>query len=283
MFQGGEFAFVLIGQTVGMGILPAAARRPAQHRGRPLDGPHPARPAPLPTLLRRHTHASTAHPTGPPIPIDHASPVILAGFGRFGNFVGRLLRAQGYPAGRARSRRRTRRTHPTPRARSPLRRRHPPRCPPRRRSRRRTAAHHRHRRRGSHRPPRRRLPANTSPSLELLVRAKGMDHRLSLLNAGVRARLSRNVRQRHRRRRPRPAPARPAGLHRRTRRPPLPPPRPDQRPRPRPASRQPAAYVSLVRERVAALESLFANDPLDPARADGKAWDPPYLQRDSRE
>ena len=41
-------------------------------------------------------------------------------------------------------------------------------------------------------------------------------------------------------------------------------------------------YLDLVRERIAALEDLFSNDPLDSSNNDGKAWDPPYQKPDGK-
>jgi len=277
MFQGGEFAFVLIGQTVGMGVLPAAIAgqlNTVVALSMALT--------PLALLLYQRGFATT-RPTSaaerPADPIDHTSPVILAGFGRFGNFVGRLLRAQGF--------------HPVV-----------------------LEADAEHveltRRLGYevHYGDATRLDVLHAagaaearlliiaiddeeaidrlvaacqkhyPHLQLLVRAKGMDHRLHLLNAGVRhvfhemsgsaidaaAQAMRLLglpaytaeRSARRFRRHDLTTARDLAPH-----------RADQ-----------TAYFNLVRERVAALESLFASDPHDPARTDGSAWDPPYSRRE---
>lgn len=93
MFQGGEFAFVLLGQASGLGVLPPS-----------LAGELNAVVAlsmaitPLALLLLQRAapvEKETRSPARDTGEMAHHSPVILAGFGRFGNFVGRLLRSQG--------------------------------------------------------------------------------------------------------------------------------------------------------------------------------------------
>jgi Kef-type K+ transport system membrane component KefB len=79
MFQGGEFAFVLFSHAIvalSMALTPLALVA-----GRNWLKP-PADPDATP-----HREADA---------IEHSSPVILAGFGRYGNYVGRLLRSQGF-------------------------------------------------------------------------------------------------------------------------------------------------------------------------------------------
>jgi voltage-gated potassium channel Kch len=279
MFQGGEFAFVLIGQTVGMGVLPPA-----------LAGQINTVVAlsmaltPLALLLYQRCFATpntAATATDRPAdPIDHASPVILAGFGRFGNFIGRLLRAQGFRPvvleADAEHIELTRRLgyevhygdatrldvlHAAGAAEARLL---VIAIDDEEAIDRLVAACQKH-----------------FPHLQLLVRAKGMDHRLNLLNAGVdhvfhemsgsaidaAAHALRLLglpaytaeRSARRFRRHDATTARDLAPH-----------RADQ-----------TAYFNLVRERVTALESLFANDPTDPARTDGTAWDPPYLKREN--
>jgi monovalent cation:proton antiporter-2 (CPA2) family protein len=274
MFQGGEFAFVLLSQTLGMGVLPA-----------PLVGQLNTVVAlsmaltPLALLLYQRCFAAgdrtDALPARPADPVGHTSPVILAGFGRFGNYVGRLLRTQGIRPvvleADAEHVELTRRlgldVHYGDATRLDVLR-----AAGAAEARlliiaiddeeaidRLVAACRKH-----------------FPHLELVVRAKGMDHRLALLNAGVEhafhemsgsaldaaahalrllgvpAYTAERSARRFRRHDA-------ATAHD------LAPLRHDR-----------AAYVSLARERITALESLFANDPLDPARTDGHAWDPPY-------
>lgn len=96
MFQGGEFAFVLFGQAQNLGIFSGE-----------LAGQFNAVVAlsmaltPIALLFYQksfHRAPAAADPATErdADPIEHQSPIILAGFGRFGNFIGRLLRAQGF-------------------------------------------------------------------------------------------------------------------------------------------------------------------------------------------
>lgn len=95
MFQGGEFAFVLLGQAQGFGIFD-------NERAASLNAVVALSMALTPVALLLYQRviqpcASTKE-TGPSReadPVEHSSPVILAGFGRFGNFIGRMLRTQG--------------------------------------------------------------------------------------------------------------------------------------------------------------------------------------------
>jgi monovalent cation:proton antiporter-2 (CPA2) family protein len=95
MFQGGEFAFVLFGQATALGILtPDQSAR--------LNAVVALSMALTPLALlagRRRLKPATISPADPnrrDDPIEHSSPVILAGFGRYGNYIGRLLRSQGF-------------------------------------------------------------------------------------------------------------------------------------------------------------------------------------------
>jgi monovalent cation:proton antiporter-2 (CPA2) family protein len=91
--QGGEFAFVLFALAAGEGLLPAALadRLVAVVTISMLTTPI------LINLLRclpRREAAPAAGAAGPP---DEANPVIIAGFGRFGQIVGRILATRGIP------------------------------------------------------------------------------------------------------------------------------------------------------------------------------------------
>jgi len=95
MFQGGEFAFVLFGQATSLGILTldqSARFNAVVALSMALT--------PLALLAGRNWLKSrmdaTATPNREADAIEHSSSVILAGFGRYGNFVGRLLRSQGF-------------------------------------------------------------------------------------------------------------------------------------------------------------------------------------------
>jgi monovalent cation:H+ antiporter-2, CPA2 family len=95
MFQGGEFAFVLMGQALSFGIFD-------EQMGATLNAVVALSMAltPIALLLYQryfHRSPSAVHQDEERAAdsVDHASPVILAGFGRFGNYIGRLLRTQG--------------------------------------------------------------------------------------------------------------------------------------------------------------------------------------------
>ncbi len=96
MFQGGEFAFVLLGQAQGFGIFDS-------ERAASLNAVVALSMALTPVALLVYQRVvQPCNSTGQPLPareadhVEHSSPVILAGFGRFGNFVGRMLRTQGF-------------------------------------------------------------------------------------------------------------------------------------------------------------------------------------------
>ncbi|MFN0126491.1 MAG: monovalent cation:proton antiporter-2 (CPA2) family protein [Verrucomicrobiales bacterium] len=281
MFQGGEFAFVLFSQTLGMGILPP---RLAGELNTVVALSMALTPLALLLYQRGFARARTSSPsndtaTRPADPVDHASPVILAGFGRFGNFVGRLLRAQGFQPvvleADAEHVELTRRlgleVHYGDATRLDVLR----------------AAGAADARLlvialDDEEAIDRLVAASQKhfPNLQLLVRAKGMDHRLTLLNHGVDhvfhemagsaidagAQALRLLglpaytaeRSARRFRRWDATSARELAPHHTDR----------------------AAYLNLARERVAALETLFANDPLEPASSDETAWNPPYRQED---
>ena len=97
VFQGGEFAFVLLAQTQAMGILPAQF---AGEISAVVALSMALTPLALLVYQKRFAAENAAAAAGKreADKVDHSSPVILAGFGRFGNFVGRLLRAQGFRA-----------------------------------------------------------------------------------------------------------------------------------------------------------------------------------------
>lgn len=95
LFQAGEFAFVLLGQANSMGVI-----------GNSLTGKLNVVVAlsmvltPLALLVHQFVLMPRFARHGPvavrePDVVEHESPVILVGFGRFGNYVGRLLRSQG--------------------------------------------------------------------------------------------------------------------------------------------------------------------------------------------
>ena len=280
MFQGGEFAFVLFSQTLGMGLLPP---RLVGELNTVVALSMALTPLAILLYQRGFAQARTSPPSTdarPADPVDHASPVILAGFGRFGNFVGRLLRAQGFRPvvleADAEHVELTRRlgleVHYGDATRLDVLR----------------AAGAAEARllviALDDEEAIDRLVAACQkhfPNLQLLVRAKGMDHRLTLLNHGVDhvfhemagsgidagAQALRLLglpayaaeRSARRFRRWDAASARELAPHHADR----------------------AAYLNLARERVAALETLFANDPLDPASSDRTAWDPPYRRSEN--
>ncbi len=94
--QGGEFAFVLFGEAAGSGILDAVTADrlvvvvALSMIMTPLFLLYYER-----VIARRHV---TLHqPRQPDVVEDKGHPVIIAGFGRFGRTVGRLLHANGVP------------------------------------------------------------------------------------------------------------------------------------------------------------------------------------------
>lgn len=96
LFQAGEFAFVLLGQANALGVFDEK-----------LTGmlnvvvavsmmlTPPALLIYQFVLMPRFGRANAA-PEREADVVEHESPVILVGFGRFGNYVGRLLRSHGY-------------------------------------------------------------------------------------------------------------------------------------------------------------------------------------------
>jgi Kef-type K+ transport system membrane component KefB/voltage-gated potassium channel Kch len=96
LFQGGEFAFVLLTQTLGMGLLPAGL---AAELNAVVALSMALTPVALLVYQRFFSaggDAAAAAANGrEPDPVEAHAAVILAGFGRFGNFVGRMIRAQG--------------------------------------------------------------------------------------------------------------------------------------------------------------------------------------------
>lgn len=93
--QGGEFCFVLLSAAGGMGLLePEVAK--------PLNAAVALSMALTPLLLIVNDRliqprfAQTKAAREPDAVENHEDPVILAGFGRFGHVVGRLLRANGF-------------------------------------------------------------------------------------------------------------------------------------------------------------------------------------------
>jgi monovalent cation:proton antiporter-2 (CPA2) family protein len=95
LFQAGEFAFVLLGQANGMSVLDDSITGKLN-----LVVALSMVLTPLALLIYqfvivpRHAHKSVPAAREPDA-VHHESPVILVGFGRFGNYVGRLLRSQG--------------------------------------------------------------------------------------------------------------------------------------------------------------------------------------------
>lgn len=93
--QGGEFAFVLFSFATQNAVLPAEVANL-------LVASVALSMAAAPVLLMIEEKLvrplfQTCEPERPPDEIDeHDNPVILAGFGRFGHIVGRLLRANGF-------------------------------------------------------------------------------------------------------------------------------------------------------------------------------------------
>ena len=278
MFQGGEFAFVLLNQTAGMRILPA---RLAAELNTVVALSMAVTPLALLAYQRLFSRPSGAKSATerPADAIDHGSPVILAGFGRFGNFVGRLLRAQGFRPVVLESdaehveltRRLGMEVHYGDATRLEVL----------------EAAGARDARvlvvaLDDEEAIDRLVAACQSqfPHLKLVVRAKGMDHRMSLLNHGVPhafhemsgSALEAAAQTLRLLGVPAHSAERAARQFRRYDAESARELAPHQADRDR--------YLSMARERVGALETLFANDPLDPVGSGGRAWDPPYARRD---
>ena len=90
--QGGEFAFVLFSLAAGEGLLPAALadRMVAVVTISMLTTPF------LVNLLRCLPRDAEPVPAAGAAPPEEANPVIIAGFGRFGQIVGRILATRGF-------------------------------------------------------------------------------------------------------------------------------------------------------------------------------------------
>lgn len=93
--QGGEFAFVLLGLAFGVGVLPGELRDL-------LSASIVLSMAATPLLVMAIERLATRLEAGDRRPYDelpdgHAPRVVIAGFGRVGQIVGRVLRASGIP------------------------------------------------------------------------------------------------------------------------------------------------------------------------------------------
>ncbi|SKB02169.1 Kef-type potassium/proton antiporter, CPA2 family [Prosthecobacter debontii] len=93
--QGGEFCFVLLGTAGGLGLL-------SPDLSEPLNAAVAVSMALTPLLLIANDRliqpkfAKLTPPREPDAVESHDHPVILAGFGRFGHIIGRLLQANGF-------------------------------------------------------------------------------------------------------------------------------------------------------------------------------------------
>lgn len=272
LFQAGEFAFVLLGQSVGLGVFDAKTASILNSVVALSMAITPLALLIYQYVLMPRLAKNTSSPARQPDAVDHSSPVILVGFGRFGNYVGRLLRSQGIRPvileTDAEHVELTRRlgfeVHYGDATRLEL-------------------LH------AAGAPDARLMiiavdDAETIdtlvatakrhfPHLELVVRANGMDHRMQLLNAGVKhvfhemsgSALDAGARALRLLGVPAYAAERAAkrlGRHDVDSATELAPIRHDQN-----------AYVAMVRERVAALEGLFSKDPLFPGAGEDGAWD----------
>ncbi len=91
--QGGELAFVLLGQALELGILPANTVELIT-----VVVALSMALTPLLTALQNRIDRHQSAPTHPFDPIEETEPtVVIAGFGRFGQVIGRLLASQGIP------------------------------------------------------------------------------------------------------------------------------------------------------------------------------------------
>ncbi len=93
--QGGEFAFALLAITVRQEILTSETSRLLVAVVALSMAVTPLLFIVYERLIAPRFIAETATVTREPDPIDEHAPVILAGFGRFGNFVGRFMMSQG--------------------------------------------------------------------------------------------------------------------------------------------------------------------------------------------
>lgn len=272
LFQAGEFAFVLLGQARALDVL--AGETVAM-----LNAVVAVSMALTPlallvyqyVLMPRFRHGSEPG-SRPADVVEHRSPVILVGFGRFGNYVGRLLRSQGLRPvileTDAEHIELTRRLgfevhygdatrlellHAAGAAEAELM----------------IIA-------VDDEETIDRLVAMATrhfPQMKLVVRATGMDHRMRLLNAGVEhvfhelAGSALDAGARALRLLGWPAYTAERAARRFSRH--------DLESAAELAAvrHDESAYVALVRERVAALESLFRSDPLHPDGLDDHAWD----------
>jgi monovalent cation:proton antiporter-2 (CPA2) family protein len=95
MFQGGEFAFVLLGQAQAFGIFSAQVSSSLNAVVALSMALTPIALLLFQRVVQPCADAVDHKPNREADPVEHGSPVILAGFGRFGNYIGRLLRTQG--------------------------------------------------------------------------------------------------------------------------------------------------------------------------------------------
>ena len=178
--QGGEFAFVLLGVATGHGGLGTDAA-PAITLAVAISM------LLTPFLLALHDHlaprffAAPGEERAPDVP--QASRVIVAGLGRVGQVVARMLHARA-PADGAGRRPGPRRAVAQIRLPRVLRRRHTPRPAARGRRRQRRLPHHHARRSGRHHAPRQDR-ARAFPKLRVIARARDMRHMFALRDAGV--------------------------------------------------------------------------------------------------
>ena len=279
LFQAGEFAFVLLGQALALGVL---TRETVAMLNAVVALSMALTPVALliyQNFLRPRFRIVAAVEARQADAVEHRSPVILVGFGRFGNYVGRLLRSQGFRPvileTDAEHVELTRRlgfeVHYGDATRLELLH----------------AA-------GAADAELRIIAVDDEetidhlvamatrhfPRLELVVRANGMDHRMRLINAGVKhvfhemAGSALDAGARALRLLGIPAYTAERAARRFSRH--------DLETAEELAlvRHDKSAFVAMVRERVAALESLFRADPIHPDGLDDHAWDRVPHQRD---
>jgi monovalent cation:proton antiporter-2 (CPA2) family protein len=95
LFQAGEFAFVLLGQSVVLGVFDRQTVAILNSVVALSMALTPVALLVYQYLLQPRFLKKIPTPSRGADAVEHRSPVILVGFGRFGNFVGRLLRSQG--------------------------------------------------------------------------------------------------------------------------------------------------------------------------------------------
>jgi voltage-gated potassium channel Kch len=86
---------VLLGQALALGVLPSETAATLNAVVALSMALTPVALLIYQNLLRPRFQTVAVGEARPADPIEHRSPVILVGFGRFGNYVGRLLRSQG--------------------------------------------------------------------------------------------------------------------------------------------------------------------------------------------